>query len=353
MGPGFDSLGMAVDIWNEITVERAAEFSVVVTGIDSECIPCEVDPKTGESKHLLLQTLRRAFEYCGEVPMPPVKVSCVNNVPISSGFGSSSSVIVGGLIAGLVLCGKELNVGNDFLPGSDVNEELLQLANEIEGHPDNVAPAIYGGIQLCYNMETGPTAVMSRRIPCPDGMRLVVYVPCTAMRFGLGDDKTVAMRGLLGPTVTRAEAVFNIQRIALLVDSLHRNDLSYLVTACQDKLHQPVRAKAAFPHLDPMIAAALGAGAHGCFLSGAGPTVMAICSGASGDIFAQKSDERQEQVVAEAMRAAADALPEEHKKWGEGTFYICSPAQKGAHVVLAEPGFSDALKTFGSLSGVM
>jgi homoserine kinase len=140
---------------------------------------------------------------------------------------------------------------------------------------------------------------------------------------------------------------------ALLVDSLHRGDLSYLVTACQDKLHQPVRAKHAFPHLEPMIDAAIKAGAHGCFLSGAGPTVMAICSGASGDIFAQKSDERQEQVVADAMRMAADALPSEHSKWGEGVFYICSPATRGAHVVSAEPRFSDALKTFGSLSGVM
>jgi homoserine kinase len=129
--------------------------------------------------------------------------------------------------------------------------------------------------------------------------------------------------------------------------------LSYLNTACQDKLHQPTRAEHAFPHLNPMIAAALGAGAHGCFLSGAGPTVLAVCSGAAGDVFAQKSGERQETVVAEAMRAAAGVLSEGHRKWGEGTFYICSPATKGAHVVSAEPGFSNALNTFSSLSGVM
>jgi homoserine kinase len=149
---------------------------------------------------------------------------------------------VAGLVAGLVLCGKELNVGTaNPSSGGEVNEELLQLANEIEGHSDNgskslicvfscnnfaqhhladcnlfnlsqVAPAIYGGIQLCYSLETSSTAVMSRRIPCPYGMRLVVYVPCPAVRFSLGNDKTGAMRSLLGPTVTRAEAVFNIQR---------------------------------------------------------------------------------------------------------------------------------------------
>jgi homoserine kinase len=128
---------MAVDIWNEITVERSSVFSVEVTGIDCEFISCEVDPLTGDSKHLLLKTLRRAFEFCGEIPMPPLKVSCVNNIPISSGFGSSSAVIIGGLIAGLVLCGKELSVGQDFPSGERINEELLQLANDIEGHPDN------------------------------------------------------------------------------------------------------------------------------------------------------------------------------------------------------------------------
>mmetsp|Transcript_5243 Transcript_5243/g.7827 ORF Transcript_5243/g.7827 Transcript_5243/m.7827 type:complete len:213 (-) Transcript_5243:150-788(-) len=194
--------------------------------------------------------------------------------------------------------------------------------------------------------------VMSRRLPCPDGMRLVVFVPGAENRFGLGEDKTVAMRGLLSQKVSRADAVFNLQRTALLVDSLHRGDLSYLVTATQDKLHQPIRAEKAFPHLLPMVAAALGAGAHGCFLSGAGPTVMAICSGASGDIFAQKSDERQEQDVAQAMREAGERLPPEHKRWAlGGHFFICSPTIRGAHVVCAEPGFSDSLQTFPSLDG--
>ena len=81
--------------------------------------------------------------------------------------------------------------------------------------------------------------------------------------------------------------------------------------------------------------------------------IMAICSGASGDIFAQKSDERSEQAVATAMRAAANSLPEAHKKWGEGTFYICSPSTRGAHVVSAEPCFSDALARFETFDGKM
>jgi homoserine kinase len=287
MGPGFDCLGMAVDIWNEVSVARADTFSLNVSGIDVEHIPSEIHPKTGESKHVLVNALRRAFEYAGESPMPPVSIICRNNIPICSGFGSSSAVIVGGLVAGLVLAGKEVGVR---VGKGHVNEELLQLANEIEGHADNVAPAIYGGIQLCNGLvDGGPQKVMSQRIPCPDGVRLVVYVPGPDARLKSGNDKTAYMRSLLTPKVSRADAVFNIQRAALLIDSLHRGDLSLLGIACDDRLHQPIRGEKAFPHLNPMIDAAKGAGAHGCFLSGAGPTIMAICSGAHGDVSDARS----------------------------------------------------------------
>lgn len=242
-----------------------------------------------QSKHVLVNALRRAFEYAGESPMPAVSIKCRNNIPICSGFGSSSAVIVGGLVAGLVLAGKEVRVytGPAGIASGQINEELLQLANDIEGHADNVAPAIYGGIQLCNELPPGglgPQKVMSTRIPCPDGVRLVVYVPGPAARLNVGEDKTKVMRSLLQPTIPRTDAVFNIQRIALLIDSLYRGDLTKLCLACDDKLHQPIRGEKAFPHLNPMIKAAVGAGAHGCFLSGAGPTIMAICSGAHGDV---------------------------------------------------------------------
>jgi len=363
MGPGFDALGMAVDIWNEITVERADEFSLSTEGEGASLIPLEVS-KTGESKHLVLHALRRAFEHAGEVPMPPVKVHTRNLVPICSGFGSSSSAIVGGLLAGLLLAGKELKV-LAHLPGcgsADLfmdPEELLHLATDVEGHPDNVAPAIYGGIQLSVQMKEDldpgvPASVMSRRIPFPDGLRLVAYVPSEAARLSSGLDKTTEMRGLLKPEISRADAVVNIQRTALLVDCLHRGDLHALRFATRDRLHQPIRGEKKYPHLDGMVKAALAAGAHGAFLSGAGPTVMAFCSGQAGDIFTQRSTERQEGVVAEAMRKAMDGMPPEVQKvWGGGQYYIVSPTSKGAHVVSAEPKFSSGLATFGSLEGAL
>lgn len=357
LGPGFDAMGMAVDIWNEFTVERADKFSITTEGEGTGRISCEVSP-TGESDHTVMKALRRAFEYAGEIPMPPVSVICKNRVPVCSGFGSSSAAIVGGLVAGLVLAGKELRASFNRGDPEDMPEELLQLATEMEGHPDNVAPAIYGGIQLCVGLSAGlydggKQLALSQRVPTPDGLRLVVYIPSEEARFSSGADKTVELRSLLQPTVSRSEAVFNIQRTALLVDALHRGDLTLLRVATDDMLHQPVRGQKKYPHLYPMIRAALDAGAHGSFLSGAGPTVLAICSGAIGDIFTQKSSERQELAVAEAMRKAASELPPEHAIWGTGKFYIVSPSTRGAHVVTAEPMFSDTLATFGSLDGML
>lgn len=362
MGPGFDAIGMAVDIWNEITVKRAERFYITTEGEGVGLIPEDVG-ENGESKHLVLRALKKAFEYAGEVPMPPVHIKTRNMVPICSGFGSSSSAIVGGLIAGLVLAGKELAVHTDRHPADAIfeglqPEELLHLATEIEGHPDNVAPAIYGGIQL--SMQTHEDvdhgiprmAVMSRRIPHPPGLRLVAYVPNEKARLGKGLEKTEEMRSLLKPTIERRDAVINIQRTALLIDSLHRGDLKGLRFATRDRLHQPMRADAAYPHLEIMMQAALAAGAHGAFLAGAGPTVMAMCSGQAGDIFTQCSSERQEGAVAEAMKNSLESLPEEQKAiWSNGDFYIVSPAFRGAHVALAEPKFSGGLATFGSLDG--
>eukprot|EP00747_Dinoflagellata_sp_TGD_P125233 gnl/TRDRNA2_/TRDRNA2_174128_c0_seq6.p1 gnl/TRDRNA2_/TRDRNA2_174128_c0~~gnl/TRDRNA2_/TRDRNA2_174128_c0_seq6.p1 ORF type:complete len:282 (+),score=32.88 gnl/TRDRNA2_/TRDRNA2_174128_c0_seq6:124-846(+) len=237
-------------------------------------------------------------------------------------------------------------------------EELLHLATQIEGHPDNVAPAIYGGIQLSVqahkDLDYGVEAVCSRRIPFPSGLRLVAYVPSEEARLGSGLDKTEEMRNLLKPVIDRKDAVVNIQRTALLIDALHREDLHALRLAMRDRLHQPIRGEKKYPHLDTVVKAALSAGAHGAFLSGAGPSVVAVCSGQAGDIFTQRSTERQEGAVAEAMQKALDSAPPDvSKTWGNGQFYIVSPTSKGAHVVLAEPGISSRLATFSSLGGVL
>ena len=142
---------------------------------------------------------------------------------------------------------------------------------------------------------------------------------------------------MLNDTVTREEAVFNIGRVAFLVNALNTNKLYDLRFGTEDALHQPQRGAKVYKHLQPLIRAGLKAGAHAVYLSGAGPTVMAVTSGAAGDVFAQRSTERTEIKVANAMRNVAET----HGHPGE--VYITRPVIHGAHIVAADPPFSTKL----------
>jgi homoserine kinase len=132
LGPGFDAIGMALDMWSEFTIERSDKFEVICEGEGSYDMP------TDES-NLVCFGLKTAFEKAGK-PVPTLRYHLVNRIPYARGLGSSSAAIVGGLVAGLVLAGHQVPAWG--------SEELLNMAAEIEGHPDNVAPALYGGIQL-------------------------------------------------------------------------------------------------------------------------------------------------------------------------------------------------------------
>lgn len=200
----------------------------------------------------------------------------------------------------------------------------------VQGHPDNVAPVIYGGIQLGIHNGTRWT---TERLPIPPGLQLVMFIPDFI-------GKTSDARNVLGPTVTREEASFNIGRVAFLVNALCHQNLDNLKFGVQDKLHQPQRGKKLYPYLFPMIEAAENAGACCAYLSGAGPTVMAITSGASGDIFTQREKERTDWAVAEAMLHVAD-------EFGiKGKLVITQTSFEGAKVVKADPPFSTGDITF-------
>ena len=169
---------------------------------------------------------------------------------------------------------------------------------------------------------------MSERIPTPPGLQMVLFVP----NF-IG--KTEDARNALGPTVSRKDASFNIGRVAYLVNSLNHNNLECLKNGVEDALHQPQRADAIYHYLYPMIEAAEAAGANACYLSGAGPTVMALTCGASGDIFTQQEKERNDVEVARAMISSA-------KKSGiKGKCIVTSISSEGAQVTRVEPPFSD------------
>ena len=311
LGPGFDTIGMALDMWSEFTVERSDKFEIICEGEGSHDMPLD-------NTNLVCLGMSAAFKAAGK-PVPTLKYRLVNRIPYARGLGSSSAAIVGGLVAGLVLAGHRVPAWG--------SEELLNMAAEIEGHPDNVAPAIYGGIQLgIYAGNRWNT----ERVNIPPGMQCVCFIPDSI-------GKTSTARGVLSETISRKEAIFNIGRVAWLINALATNNLDNLLFGTQDAIHQPQRAEKVYPHLNPLIEAAVGVGASAAFLSGAGPTVMAFTSGASGDIFTQRAKERVDKKVADAMLLAAQ------KCNVKGEVFITAPVEHGAVVVSAEPSFSQGL----------
>jgi len=314
LGPGYDTIGMALDIWNEMTVEVANRFEIVAEGEGAKDMPYD-------DSNLVCIGLKAAYKAAGK-PVPTLKYTLKNRIPYARGLGSSSAAIVGGLIAGLVLAGHQLPAWG--------KEELLNLACKIEGHPDNVAPAIYGGIQLgIYAGDRWNT----ERVNIPPGMQCVCFIP---NKIG----KTSTARGVLSDQISRTEAVFNIGRVAWLINALSTNNLDQLQYGTQDALHQPQRGEKVYPHLQPLIDASLEAGACAAYLSGAGPTVMAFTSGASGDIFTQRAKERVDRKVAAAMLEVAE------KYQVQGKVFITNPATHGATVTYADPPFSQGLVEF-------
>jgi len=308
MGPGYDCLGMAVDLWTEVTVERADKFEIIAEGEGAEEMP-------KDETNLMVTGAKAAFDAANK-PYPVLKYTVVSRIPYARGLGSSSAAIVAGIIAGLVLAGHKLPCWG--------SEALLQIAAGIEGHPDNVAPVIYGGIQLGIHNGTRWT---TERIPSPSGMQLVLFIPDFV-------GKTSDARGVLKPEISREEAAFNIGRIGFLVHALCVGNLDNLKFGVEDKMHQPQRGNAIYKYLYPMIEAAEKAGANCAYLSGAGPTVMALTSGASGDIFTQREKERTDRGVAHAMLRVAEDFGI------KGRLVVTQMSHEGAHIVKVDPPFS-------------
>ncbi len=245
MGPGFDCLGIALDIWNSVIVE-VGRHGFEIYGHGERELP-------RDDSNLVWSSIARIFRETGR-KMPPLSLTCYNAIPTARGLGSSSAALVGGLVAGNELCGNPFDKG-----------ELLQLAADAEGHPDNVAPALFGGMRIAV---THDERIVSAPVSVPENLAAVLYVPETPM-------PTEEARGLLQSSVPRSDAVFNIGRAALLVRAMASGDFRYLDIATDDLLHQPARQTIFFP-MKNIIRAAMGAGAMGAFLSGAGSTVLAF-----------------------------------------------------------------------------
>ena len=268
LGPGFDCLGLALDLFLNVTcrLEEATGVSIAVAGSESGGISTGAD-------NPILTALELVYQQAGAQPPRGLALSIDNGIPLSRGLGSSAAAAAAGLMAGNGLLGEPFT-----------RTELLDLGWRLEGHPDNLAPALLGGITA--------SAIVRDRVVCipiasPLELSVALFIPDFAM-------PTSQARAVLPNQVARADAVFNVGRASLLVAALAAGDAAALRWAMEDRLHQPYRAQL-FPQLQPLSEAALAAGAAGVALSGAGSTVIALCLGnATG--------------VAQAMATAAAAL---------------------------------------------
>lgn len=246
LGPGFDCLGLALCLYNTITLQDAPRFQITLTGRYTENIPTD-------ETNLVWHTMAGFWESI-YFPVPPVALTMENNIPPARGLGSSSAAIVGGLVAANAYAGFPLS-----------KLELLQLANELEGHPDNAAPALFGGVTLSVPSSDD---VLLRILSSSPKLRATVVVPDLLL-------KTETARNLLKPEVPRGEAVYNIAHTALVTEAFLTENYTLLHEGMQDKLHQNQRS-VLIPGMQETLNAALQAGAFGSALSGSGPTLIAL-----------------------------------------------------------------------------
>ena len=263
LGPGFDCLGLALDWWNSIEVETIAR------GLQVEC-DCPAGVDLPLNRHNLVVYGIDAVFRLAKQRRPPLHICMTSRIPIASGLGSSSAAIVGGLIAGNVLLGNLYS-----------RDELVTLATRIEGHPDNVAPALLGGLMVAAMSGKQVTVA---RFPVPRELRCVLFIPNAALL-------TKKSRRILPKRIPRADAIYNASRVALWIAALRERRWDWLDVATQDRLHQPYRAKLV-PGMYTLFGAAKDAGARGAALSGAGPSIIAFA-------------DHQGEPVARAMTQAA------------------------------------------------
>lgn len=281
LGPGYDCFGLALERYDEVTAElRPAGLLVHVEGVGAGEVPTD-------ASHLVVRAMATAWQAAG-LELPPVWLRCRNAIPHGGGQGSSAAAIVAGLL-----------LGRGLLPSGArelTQDILLQLASDMEGHPDNVAPALLGGFTLAWMTADG-TARAVRRVVHPD-IRLVMFTAGHA-------SSTRHSRSLLPATVPHADAAANVAAAALMVHAM-TVDPGYLLEATPDRLHQPYRA-AAMPETARLLAGLRSRGIA-AVVSGAGPSVLALTTtDLPPDVLRWNGFEAQEWAVCEAGAVVANA----------------------------------------------
>ncbi len=286
LGPGFDCLGLALDFHNIVELELSAVTEVEITGEGHGQLP--LGPG-----NLVLRAAEQVANEVG-VQVPGWRLDQHNDIPLARGLGSSSAAIVGGLVA-----------ANELLQAGLDKDRLLQLAAQIEGHPDNVAPALYGGLTACAVDED---EVFCIRLNAPEGLAIGVAIP----NFEVSTEEA---RAILPEQVPFDDAVFNTTRAVCTMAALVGRKWEVLGAMMDDRLHQPYRMPL-IPGMAEVIEAAREAGAYGAALSGSGPSVVAFAQ--------EKNNEIIEAMVQAFRRFNVEAV----------AFWTCA-SNEGA--VIAEP----------------
>jgi homoserine kinase len=249
LGPGFDTLGLALALYDELTVEATASgLQVDVTGVGEGEVPTD-------ATNLVVRSIQHTFDDAG-VGLPGLHLRAVNVIPHGRGLGSSGAAIVSGIMAAKGLLEGIVEFDSD---------RLLRLATELEGHPDNVAPALFGGLTIAWTTPEGPK---HKKLNVHRGVSPLVCVPEATM-------STALARSLQPQSVPHADAIFNVSRSALLVAALIQSP-ELLLAATEDKLHQEYRASA-MPETAELISLLRAQGLP-AVVSGAGPSILVLAS---------------------------------------------------------------------------
>ncbi|MDX2228000.1 MAG: homoserine kinase [Leptolyngbyaceae cyanobacterium bins.349] len=258
IGPGFDCLGAALSLHNRFTFSHldAAPGTVEITATGAERDRVQTD-----ATNLAYQAFTKFYQHIGQ-PVPAVKIDIDLGVPLARGLGSSATAIVGGL------------VGADALTDFSVSRaEVMQLAIAMEGHPDNVVPALIGGCQLAATNPHNDWEICN--IPWHESIAPIVAIP----DFELS---TAEARRVLPTDYSRADAIFNTAHLGLLLRGLETGNADWLEAALHDRIHQPYR-QALIPGYQAVYQAAMESGAYGLVISGAGPTLLALADHAKAE----------------------------------------------------------------------
>ncbi len=260
LGPGFDTLGMALSYYDELEVEAVAGTGAVVEVIGEGAGVVPTD-----ASNLVVRSIAYTFEKFGQ-PVPALRLKAHNIIPHGRGMGSSGAAVVSGIVAaqGLLQGVVEMSA-----------EDLLEIATELEGHPDNVAPALFGGLTIAWEDEEGPHF---KKLFVHRGVSPLELVPTFTM-------STELARSLQPASVPHDDAVFNVSRSALLIAALTQSP-ELLLAATEDRLHQGYRA-AAMPETDALVRL-LRENGHAAVVSGAGPSVLVLASDPAERVAAAK-----------------------------------------------------------------